>query len=228
MKEVREREQLTDFLQAYQLESVFNEQLTPYLSLYSFEQGEIICSQGDVSEFLYVLVQGQIKIYTTSEDGKTLVISLKTALEVIGDIEYIRDIELINTVEAATPVYMIGVRYRWLRKYGSHHAPLLQFLLDIITRKFFTKSHSMSFNLMHPVEVRVASYLLSVPFEPAECGCCDRLNILNLTDIANLIGTSYRHLNRVIRKLGEKGLIERKNGFIIIKDRDGLTALANP
>jgi hypothetical protein len=39
---------------------------------------------------------------------------------------------------------MIGVHHRWLKKYGSDHSPLLQFLLEIITQKFFIKSFDVS------------------------------------------------------------------------------------
>ncbi|MCD9025244.1 Crp/Fnr family transcriptional regulator [Cohnella silvisoli] len=216
MKEFQDREQLNHYLHTHRLESIFNEPLLPYLSLYVFDQGELISSQGGLSEYLYVLVKGNIKVYNTSAEGRTLVISFKTPLEVIGEIEYIRGIDFINTVEAVSSVCMIGVHYRWLKKYGSDHSPLLQFLLEIITRKFFIKSNSLSFNLMYPVEVRLASYLLSV----------SQLSTSSLTDAANLIGTSYRHLNRVIHKFCIDGLIERNKEFIVVTDRERLIALA--
>ncbi|WP_249599343.1 helix-turn-helix domain-containing protein, partial [Peribacillus frigoritolerans] len=41
---------------------------------------------------------------------------------------------------------------------------------------------------------------------------------LNLMEIADLIGTSYRHLNRVIHKFCGEGIIQRKKGVINIKD----------
>ena len=66
MKELNNTEQLDAYIQTYQLERIFYESLLPYLSLYSFEQGELICSQGEESEYLYVLVKGKVKIYTSS------------------------------------------------------------------------------------------------------------------------------------------------------------------
>jgi CRP-like cAMP-binding protein len=225
MKEMKDPEQLNHYLEAHHLESIFHEQLIPHLSLYSFEQGELICSQGDTSQYLYVLVEGKIKIFTTSVEGKTYILSFKTPLEVIGDIEYVQSIDIINTVEAVSSVRMIGVHHRWLKKYGSDHAPLLQFLLEIITRKFHLKTISMSFNLMYPVEVRLASYLLSMSFEDTDSQYNGQLNI-SIKDAANLIGTSYRHLNRVIQQFCIEGLIERNKGFILVKDREGLKRLA--
>lgn len=226
MKELNNTEQLDAYIQTYQLERIFYESLLPYLSLYSFEQGELICSQGEESEYLYVLVKGKVKIYTSSPEGKTLILSFKKPLEVIGDIEYVRGIEIINTVEAVSSVWMIGIHYRWLKKYGSEHAPFLQFLLDIMTKKFQLKNNSMSFNIMYPVEVRLASYLLSVSFDETDSLLKSEINI-SIKDAANLIGTSYRHLNRVITQFCAEGLIERRNrGSILVKDRNGLKELA--
>lgn len=175
---------------------------------------------------MYVLVSGKIKIYTTSPEGKALIISFKTPLEVIGDIEYIQGNPLINTVQAILPTYMIAIPYRWLRLYGNEYPPLLRFLLHIITKKFHAKSDFMSFNLMHPVEVRLASYLLSVSSNDLESLQTDPMESSNLTDIANLLGTSYRHLNRVIQKFCADGLIKRHRGRLTILNRDGLIDVA--
>ncbi|MEH7436975.1 cyclic nucleotide-binding domain-containing protein [Neobacillus drentensis] len=225
MKEIKDRSQLQSYIDRFQLEPIFNQQLHPYLSLYSFEEGEFICSQGEPSEYLYILVKGKVKIYTNSAEGKTLILSFKTPLEVIGDLEYVQGIDFVNTVEAVSSVSMIGIHHRWLKKYAKDHAPFLQFLLEIITKKFHVKSKSTSLTILYPVEVRLASYLMSVSLDESVSLNKSQIRI-NIKDTANLIGTSYRHLNRVIAQLCEDGLIERNKGFILVKDRERLQMLA--
>ncbi|WP_445490806.1 Crp/Fnr family transcriptional regulator [Niallia sp. 03133] len=227
MKELKDREQIQSHLRGHRIDSIFNEELMSFASLYLFNEGDFICSQGDPSEYLYIFVKGKIKIYMTSAEGKTLILSFKTPLEVIGDIEYIRGIDIINTVQAVSTVSMVGIPYRVLRKYGSDHAPLLRFLLDIITQKFHVKSNSLSFNLLYPVEVRLASYLLSISFDETDSLFSDELSKINVKDTANFIGTSYRHLNRVIQKFVAEDLIERSKGTIFIKNREGLRKMAS-
>lgn len=227
MKEIMDTEKLNHYLKVHQLENVFKGALVPHLSLYQVEQGECICSQGDRLNYLYVLVKGKVKVYTTSDEGKNLILSFKTPLEVIGDIEYIQSIDIINTVEAVSGVCVIGIHHQWLKKYAEGHPSFLQFLLRVITQKFYIKSKSLSFNLMHPVEVRLASYLLSVSFDETSAQITGRLNTESLKDTANFIGTSYRHLNRVIQQLCKDGLIDRSNGYIQVKDWEGLKALSS-
>ncbi|MBM6997747.1 cAMP receptor protein [compost metagenome] len=227
MKEIADPALLADYMDMYKLRSVFPEALLPYLTLYGYDQGELICTQGEPSHSLYVLVRGKIKIFNTSPEGRTLVISFKNPLEVVGDVEFIRNGDIINTVEAVSPVHMIGVEYRWLHKYSADHSPLLHFLLDIITKKFYMKSSSMSFNLLYPVEIRLASYLLSVSYDEADALFLGKLGTSDLADAANLIGTSYRHLNRVLQKFAELGLIERSRQGITVTDREGLRNLVS-
>ncbi|MBT2681738.1 cyclic nucleotide-binding domain-containing protein [Bacillus sp. ISL-35] len=219
-------DQLEDFLRSGEISPLFNEEILPYLSLYHFKKGELICSQGEAAEFLYILVKGKVKIYTTSEEGKTLILSFKTPLEVIGDIEYVQEIDTINTVEAVTPVVMIGVKQSAARQFLKNHPPFMQFLLEIITRKFYIKSQFMRHNILYPVETRLASYLVSVAYDENDALVNGNVSTSNLMDIANLIGTSYRHLNRVIKQFCAAGLVERNKGTILIKDLEGLKLAA--
>lgn len=223
MKEDPDRDRLEAYLRAYQLEHIFTEEWLSHVSLVCFDQGELICSQGQPASMLYILVKGKVKIYTTSAQGKALILSFKKPLEVIGDIEYVQGYDMINTVEAVSSVETIGIHHRWLNKIGKEHAPFLQLLLEIVTKKFYIKSNFLSFNLMHPVEVRLASYLMSISYDDSDALISGEVSTPSLVDAANLIGTSYRHLNRVIQKFCQEGLIERKKGFIQILDRDGLS-----
>ena len=102
----------------------------------SIRKCELICREGETSEYLYVLVEGKIKIFTTSPQDKTLVLCFKTPLEVVGDIEYVRESHIVNTVQAVSPVVMLRIHYRWLSELASDYAPLLQFCLKLSHTSF--------------------------------------------------------------------------------------------
>jgi CRP-like cAMP-binding protein len=128
----------------------------------------------------------------------------------------------LNTVEAVTPVEMHVVRFEDLARHAQDDVTWLHYLLEGITKKFEMKSQSLSFNLFYPVDVRLASYLLSMTPEETTLGS----TVDELTDIADLIGTSYRHVNRTLKRFVEQGLIERDRRSIAIIDRAGLIAVA--
>lgn len=223
MKEIMDRNLVHQYLNTFGLENVFPEGLRQHLVLYQFEPGEALCLQGEKPEFLFFLVQGKIKVYTTSAEGKTLLINFTTPLEVIGEIECLRGKENLNTVTAVTPVEAIGIHKRRLSQY-EEEASFLSLLLHMVTEKFYRKSISLGSNLLYPVEVRLASYLLSVCLEDESEPASEPMS--SLKDIANLIGTSYRHLNRVLQKFCSDGLVERRRGSMIVKNRKGLYMVA--
>ncbi|WP_342491835.1 cyclic nucleotide-binding domain-containing protein [Bacillus sp. FSL R5-0422] len=220
MEELHDESLFASYMKAHQLESVFHQKLISHVSLWRYEQGELVCSKGDKREYLYLLVKGKLKIFTTTKEGKTFILSFKHPLEAIGDIEYVQQTDMVNTVEAVTEVHMLRVSHQALMCHAKDDPRVLNFLLKGITNKFYTKSNDLSFHLLYPVEVRLASYLLSVVTSD------ESASALRLTDAASLIGTSYRHINRVIQQFCEKGLIERQRGNITISDRKGLLEIA--
>jgi len=222
MTERNDTEERDRYWREHGLDRIFPPALLPHVTLCRFEEGATICAQGEPAAHLYVLAKGKIKVFNTSAEGKTLVVSFKTPLELIGDIEYIQNIDIMNTVKAVSPSAMLRVSYQALREYTCDHPPLLRFLLDIVTRKFWLKSRAMSLNLIYPVEVRLASYLLSVSADEADGFSSGPLHGAHIADAADMIGTSYRHVNRVLRKFTDEGLIERKRDAVLIRDRERL------
>ncbi|MPM79649.1 hypothetical protein SDC9_126688 [bioreactor metagenome] len=81
-----------------------------------------------------------------------------------------------------------------------------------------------SINLLYPLENRLASYIN----ESLVCG--DNLYIdfdENLNNIAELLGSSYRHLLRTFNTLCKKGVLKREDGKykiinkVLLKDLAG-------
>ncbi|UKS29723.1 cyclic nucleotide-binding domain-containing protein [Paenibacillus sp. HWE-109] len=224
MKELIDMTRISRYLSEFGLEKVFPEPLRQHMSLYRFEPDETLILQGEESQILFLLVQGKVKVYTTSTEGKTLLINFTTPLGLIGEIECLKGWENLNTVTAVSAVETIGIHKRWLSQYREE-APFLRFLLDMVTHKFYLKSISLSFNLLYPVEVRLASYLLSISSED-ENEIQASISVSKLKDTANLIGTSYRHMNRVLQSFCSAGFVVRRSGTLVVKDRLGLITVA--
>ncbi|MGM0896973.1 MAG: Crp/Fnr family transcriptional regulator [Bacillota bacterium] len=207
---------INEYLHQYELADLFPPGVIDSMHIESFAAGHRLFSQGDAADTLYLLVEGKLKISMLSPEGKRLILAFKTPFDIVGDIEYVQKCPFINTVEAVTDLVLLRVPHKALDHEMSGNALFQQFLLETITRKFVTKAQELNFNLLYAVDVRVASYLLSMtPDKP-------RLDSPSLVDMADLIGTSYRHLNRVLQKFEQSGWIQRNNGKIDLLDRDAL------
>ena len=159
---------IADYLERFGLAELIPVGLQHAMQLKAFRAGERLFSQGEKADTVYFLVEGKLKISMLSPEGKRLILAFKTPFDIVGDIEYIQHCPFINTVEAVMDTVVIHIPNGVLQKEMADNTAWLQFLLETITRKFEVKSRAMNFNLLYSVDVRVASYLLSMtPAKPA-------------------------------------------------------------
>lgn len=86
-----------------------------------------------------------------------------------------------------------------------------KFLFSIsksLGEKLYKISQNSSINVTYPLENRLASYILATNNEELK---------ENLIEISELLGSSYRHLLRTLKVLGDKGVIKKsKEGYKVI------------
>lgn len=227
MRQVMDRKFIHSFLEQHELHHTFPKALQERTRLYHFEKGETICTEGEQLNQMYLLVKGKLKIYTVSTEGRSRLLRFKNPLDIVGDVEYLKKNLVFNTVEAVTEGALLGISYEDITRIAYDHPPFLQFLLEEVTHKFYTESNASTLNHLNSVETRLASYFLSTATTEKSTLFYQEMKTTNLKDIADLIGTSYRHLNRVIKQMCEEGIIEKKSKRIYIKNHDLLRERAH-
>ncbi len=223
MQEVSNRSDLAIFAEKYRLDEKFPDRAMERMKLVRVEKGEFLCLPGRTLHNLALLVSGKLKISKTLSNGKSLLLRFNQPLSVIGDVELVTGRPVTTYVEAMTESFVVTVDFSALREECMEDISFLTFLLQAVSSKLYTSSNSTSINMLATVNVRLASYLLS----NSGSDVSEELYTPKLTDLAELLGTSYRHLNRVIRDFCDADLIERGNGRFLIKDRNRLQGLAN-
>lgn len=198
---------------------------TDVLEWRSFGPGECIYEQGFPLPFLSFLVKGKVKIYSISEEGKRLIVTFNKPLELYGDIELVQQVDILHTIEAVTLVHMavlpLGLAHNW-RQIDKFN----EILLQSISRKFLTKSSTLSFHLLHEADVKLASYLLSISHDEQGVFINPLIPKSELKMIAEFIGITVRHQNRCIQVFEREGIIKRVPGFIEIINNRKLLVLA--
>lgn len=186
-----------------------------------FQSGETILQQGEELKHLYFLMRGKVKIYTTSIDGKRLIVAFNRPPQLFGDIEFIQQSDVLNTVEALGTVYALRfplAHAHYLRSQTAFN----EYLLELISRKFYTKSLVLSFHLLHDAGTRFASYLTSISHD--EYGECVEPFVSKqvLKEIAEFIGITGRHQNRLIQHYIQENLVQRSKDGLFIVNSSGL------
>lgn len=105
-------------------------------------------------------------------------------------------------------------------------AKFLRYVCDSLGRKLQSSSNNNSINLLYPLENRLASYILAAKEEIIVDNKKAYIFNEKLTELAELLGTSYRHLLRTINALINKGVISKENGYYKILDKKLLKTLS--
>lgn len=226
MKRINDRNLLEYYIREFGLDSLFQKDMRPFMNLMSFERGECICNTGDVLEYFYFNVKGKLKVYTLMENGKSLLLRFNKPLSIVGDVEFMSGYKIKCNVDSLNESHLIGIKADDIRRYAGDDTVFLSFVIKNLGYKLYTISNSTSINLLYSLEKRFASYIISISSEDSSSKDINEIKTTNMTEMATLLGTSYRHLNRVIRELSDKGIVSKKNGVISVLDYIALKELA--
>jgi CRP-like cAMP-binding protein len=226
MKRISDKNLLEAYIREYGIDSLFQKDMRPFMSLMSFERGECICNTGDELDYFYFNVKGKLKIYTLMENGKSLLLRFNKPLSILGDVEFMSGYKIKCNVDSLNESHLIGIRLEDIRKYAIDDPVFLRFVISNLGYKLYTISNSTSINLLYSLEKRFASYIISISSEETSSKGINEIKTTSMTEMATLLGTSYRHLNRVIRELVDKGIVSKRNGNISVLDYAALKELS--
>ncbi len=227
MRKINYPDALRSLMDTHRLSGLFDGKTEAAMELFSFGKGEIICTEDDHIDHLFMLAKGKIKIYRVLPNGKSILIRFYNPLSTIGDLEMLNDLTARSTVESVNDTLFIGIHRQALVETAYQDPAFLRFVIKHLAQKLHTFSNASSLNLLYPVETRFASYLVSITVDENDQAQIEEIKAAKLTEIAELLGTSYRHLNRVITQFAEAGLVERSRGSLFVKDIQQLKKLAN-
>ncbi|MCL6605465.1 MAG: cyclic nucleotide-binding domain-containing protein [Paenibacillus sp.] len=209
------------------LDQIFSSEVIQEMELRCYGDGEAICSVGDVLEGLFILMEGKLKIHTLLPNGKSMLVRFAKPTSIIGDVELLRQYPVKNQVESVGDSLLLVAGKKLMFKELENNVTLLRFLVGELSHKLYTLGQTSALNLLYPVENRFASYLLSLFADQGKGQYVEEIRTSTLTETAELLGTSYRHLNRIVKRFIEEGIIERKRGRLIVLHEGKLAELAS-
>ena len=222
MKRIFNKELLNKYFIKYNIENLFDEKIVNYTQLHFYEKHEVVLEAECELEYYYLLVDGRIKISYLFENGKSMLLKFYKDFNTIGDLEFLKNKPILCNVEAIEDTYLIAIPTNILRKYYINNLKFLHHLIESLSEKLDVTINNSSYNFVYPLINRLSSYLA----EHLE----ENKNYVTLNssfkEIAEFLGTTYRHLSRTFNELEEKSIIKCDNKIIHILDEDSIRELA--
>lgn len=218
MRKLNDSRLLINYMEKYNIKGCFSSDMSRYMQLFACDKGECVCKSGEPMEYFYFNVKGKLKIFAMMEDGKSLLIRFNKPFSMLGDVELLPGYRIRCNVESLNESHLIAIPMEVIRTQACNDPVFLRYVVQSLSSKLYTISNSAALNLLYPLGKRFASYIVSITSDENALNCINDIKTTNMSELATLLGTSYRHLNRVINEFIEAGIIKKDKGKILILD----------
>lgn len=161
--------------------------------LESFEKGDKILVQNQISTKIMLVKSGITKCYFVEENGKEYIVEFMGKGEIIGEIEVIKNVPCICSIEVITEVTVYSMSIPYFQALIKKDLTLNNLLLDVFAERIFNTSSRASYQQLHKTE-HTLSQLLEVKSGEME---------ISKEDMATYLGTTVESLNRALEELQE-------------------------
>lgn len=202
-------------------------EITPYFIPASFKKREVIFSEGDPSEWLYVVTEGKVKITKLSQDGKEIILEVVPPLDFFGGIAVMRGFPYPANAVAMEDTKLLKISRSNLMRILDRF-PNLMYCMALQVGERVKESHETLKNIaLERVEARIASLLLKLADKTGSKSADGMVIDMKLTkqDIAEMVGTTVETSIRTMSKFKKLGIVAERDGRIVIKNQEKLKAL---
>jgi CRP/FNR family cyclic AMP-dependent transcriptional regulator len=193
----------------------------------AYPQGAVLFVEGQAPRGVYIICNGRVKLSTTSRDGKTLILRIAQAGEVLGLHATVSGKAYELTGETLQPCQLDFIRRDDFMKFLQNHADACLNAAQHLSENCQSAYEMIrSLGLSHSVSEKLARLLLEWANDGDNTKDGIRIKVsLTHEEIAQLIGTSRETVTRVLGEFREKQFAQLRGSTLLIRNRAGLEKL---
>lgn len=187
-------------------------------------KGETIFTEGDEGKGFFVVINGRVKIYKVSAEGKEQILHIFGSGQPFGEVPVFAGQQFPANAQAISKARLLFFpRAAFVDLITENPSLALNMLaiMSIKLREFTIQIENLS---LKEIPARLASYLIYLADEQ------QNETFITLTiskgQLASILGTIPETLSRIFAKLSSQNLIRVEGPKITLLDRDGLEDLA--
>ena len=196
------------------------ETLASHVNQRTYPKGQLIFHQGDPAGSLFVVREGLVKVFVTSEDGDEMLLVTLRPSDTFGELALLDGSDRSASAQALekTTVIEIG-RQTFLDVLRSNPTMAEAVLgsMGTLLRRLTEQASDLVFLDLHG---RVAKLLVTMADErgtPAAGGI--ELDIqLTQSDIASMVGGSRQSINQILRAFEDRGYLDLQGKTVLVKE----------
>jgi len=185
---------------------------------WSLPKGAILFQEDDPSNNVALICDGQVKLSCTSPEGKTLILRIACAGDVLGLGAAISGSPYEVTAEAIVPTLIKGIRRADFIAFLERHGQASMHAVQSLSSEYRTAFYDAKRLALSPSAAGRLSSVLLEWGRSAACGKPVMRFTMALTheELANMAGTSRETVTRILSRLKRENLIDVKGSSFTI------------
>jgi CRP/FNR family cyclic AMP-dependent transcriptional regulator len=192
------------------------------------ERREFLFRKGDPGATVFAVMKGRLRTTGEGADGKEVVFGYSDPGEVIGEIALLDGEPRSATIQALEPTQLLTLHRRDLIPFLEKNPKVAVQLAVVMATRLRRVSEQVEDTVSLGLPTRLAKKLLTLARSyGVDEGEGLRIDLkLPQHELGELVGTSRESINKQLRSWSEDGLVSFERGYVTIRDREGLEALA--
>jgi len=176
--------------------------------------------EGDPADAVFVVVNGRVKVVTTSSDGKEFILTVLGAGQVFGEMGLLETAPRSAAVITITEVELMVIKREDFDRLIESSPTISRKLMAILSRRLRRANSKMESLAYMDVAGRLARYLLDMALDHGQRLGNGWVVVKRPThsDIAHSIGTSRETVSRLINEFEEGFGLVNKGKFTYIRE----------
>jgi CRP/FNR family transcriptional regulator, cyclic AMP receptor protein len=194
-----------------------------------YKRGDVLLGQREVGTCIIVLRSGQARVVASTEDGERVVVGVRVAGEIVGEMSFVDRAPRRASVVASGPVLGTTIDNHTLSDFILRYPETMVELAWSLARKL--RSAEMRQLVAHDAATRILYALADVVARISAADHETRSSrqvdvLLTQRELGQLALVAEVSVQRALRKLARRGLVETAYGRVIIRNPDAVLAEA--
>lgn len=193
------------------------EKLTQHSTTRAYPANTILISEGDSTDSFYVVLEGEVKVLVSDDQGKEVILNILGPGEYFGELALLDDEPRSATIKTMVPTRVMVITKHDFKNCLAANPEMAYKLIEVLIRQVRALTSNVKNLALLDVYGRVARTLLDL----AENVDGQMVIEQKLThqDIADMVGASREMVSRILKDLVSGGYITIKNKRYTINEK---------
>lgn len=174
-----------------------------------FDTKQFVLHQGERYQNTYLLVNGRVKVFLNSPSGKQVVLDVYDSGMFLGEQEAIINRPYSASIINISPIMVLSIRNSDFVEWSHRDHRFADRLIHNLSEQIYHLTKRMERYSMHSALQQIGLFLLY---------CAHEHIPITRERITYEVDTSYRNINRVLKKLADINVIQINRSIIKITD----------